>query len=51
MDSEVLCLRVLGSCRDLVYVLELAPAVFSQFPLLALRTGPATGGQAPGQAR
>lgn len=51
MDSEVLCLGALGFCRELGYDLELATAVLSQFPFLALKTGPAMGGQAPGQGR
>lgn len=51
MDSEASCLRALGFCRELVYVLEFATAVLSQFPFLALKTGPAMGGQALGQER
>jgi hypothetical protein len=51
MDSEVLRLGALGFCRELVYVRELATSVLSQFPFLALKTGPAMVGQAPGQER
>lgn len=51
MDSETLCFGALGFCRELLYVLEVASAVLPQFPFLALETGPAMGGQAPGQDR
>lgn len=51
MDSGVLCLRAPGFCRHLLSVLEPVAVVLSQFPLLALQTGPAMGGQALGQDR
>lgn len=48
MDSEVLCLGALGFCRELGCDLELATAVLSQFPFLALKTGPTMGGTGTG---